>query len=186
MAESDQDSEKASTESKVEQSSESSSKDAATTNTKTDEKSPERSAEDASTGSSKEKRASKRSQDGEEKESRKSKRDRAKSAGKVVKAGSDAVRNRIATAVWLIAVLCAVVLAVGALLIALSANEKNSVVKFVIDAADQLDLGLFSRKNGIFHFTKSGADVKNALVNWGIAAIVYLVVGKIIDRLIRP
>ena len=30
------------------------------------------------------------------------------------------------------------------------------------------------------------AEVKGALTNWGIAALIYLVVGKILDRLIRP
>ncbi len=28
--------------------------------------------------------------------------------------------------------------------------------------------------------------VKSVLVNWGIAALVYLVAGKVIDRVIRP
>ncbi len=106
-------------------------------------------------------------------------------AGSSLKAGSDAVRSRLAAVVWLVAVVCALVLAIGALLVALDANEKNSIVQLVLQGADALD-GPFSRDNGIFSFTGQDADVKNALVNWGIAAVVYLVIGRILDRVIRP
>ena len=106
--------------------------------------------------------------------------------GKKVVAGANAVRSRIASVVWLVAVVCALILAVGALLIALNANQDNAIVKFVLDAADTLDLGVFSRTEGIFTFEGANAATKNALVNWGIAAIAYLVVGKILDRIIRP
>lgn len=103
-----------------------------------------------------------------------------------VKAGAAAVRNKIATVVWLAAVLCALVLAVGALLIALKANEQNSIVEFVVNGAKSLD-GPFSLTDGIFTFADDAdGRVKSALVNWGIAAVVYLVVGKILDRVIRP
>ncbi len=60
------------------------------------------------------------------------------------------MRSRIASVVWLVAVVCALFLAVGALLIALHANQDNAIVKFVLDAADKLDLGIFSRTEGIF------------------------------------
>ena len=108
-----------------------------------------------------------------------------KEAGAKVKKGADAIRNRIAAVIWLVAVVCALFLAVGALLIALDANQNNVVVQFVLDGAGLLD-GPFSRQNGVFTFEGSNAATKNALVNWGIAAIAYLVVGKIIDRIIRP
>jgi len=108
-----------------------------------------------------------------------------KDAGAKVKAGSDAVRNRIASVVWLIALVCALFLAVGALLIALKANETNTVVQFILEGADRLD-GPFSRQDGIFTFDGANAAIKNALVNWGIAAVAYLIVGKILDRVIRP
>lgn len=102
-----------------------------------------------------------------------------------VKAGSRTVRSKIASVIWLIAVICALFLAVGALLIALNANEENSIVKFVLDGADLLD-GPFSRENGIFTFEGKDAATKSALVNWGLAAVVYLLIGKILDRVIRP
>lgn len=108
-----------------------------------------------------------------------------KEAGAKVKAGADAIRNRIASVVWLIAVICALFLAVGALLIALKANQSNTVVQFILDGADTLD-GPFSRQDGIFTFGGENGATKNALVNWGIAAVAYLIVGKILDRIIRP
>jgi len=103
-----------------------------------------------------------------------------------VKAGAAAARNRLATLVWLVAVVCALALAVGALLIALKANEDNTVVDFVLSVAAGLD-GPFSLTDGIFTFDDNqDGRVKSALVNWGIAAVVYLVIGKILDRVIRP
>ncbi len=116
------------------------------------------------------------------------KRGRRTSAGGAskVKAGTNAVRSKVATVVWLVAVVCALFLAVGALLIALKANEENSIVHFIISGAEKLD-GPFSLKDGIFTFPDDqDGRVKSALTNWGIAAVVYLVIGKILDRVIRP
>ncbi|WP_028637611.1 hypothetical protein [Nocardioides sp. URHA0032] len=96
------------------------------------------------------------------------------------------VRTRIAQLVWLVAVVCALFLAVGALLIALDANQDNVLVKFVLDVADVLDLQVFSRGNGIFTFNGGDATTKNALANWGLAAVAYLVVGRVLERVIRP
>ncbi len=95
-------------------------------------------------------------------------------------------RKRAAQVVWLFFVLCALLLAIGALLIALDANRQNALVSMVLDGADAVDLGIFSRMNGIKEFKGSGAEVKNALLNWGLGAVAYLVVGKILDRVIRP
>jgi hypothetical protein len=103
-----------------------------------------------------------------------------------LKARSDAVRSKVATVVWLVAVVCALFLAVGALLIALKANEDNTIVAFIIAGAEKLD-GPFSLHDGIFTFAHDeDGRVKSALTNWGIAAVVYLVIGKILDRIIRP
>ena len=35
-------------------------------------------------------------------------------------------------------------------------------------------------------FDGKDAETKGALVNWGIAAVVYLLIGKVLDRVIRP
>ena len=96
------------------------------------------------------------------------------------------IRVRIAQVVWLVFVVCALFLAIGALLVALDANEKNSLVDFVLSGANVVDLDVFSRTNGIKDFSGDNAEVKNALFNWGIGAVAYLVVGRILDRLIRP
>ena len=96
------------------------------------------------------------------------------------------IRARLAQLVWLLAALAALVLAVGALLIALDANRSNSLVDFVLSAADYIDLDIFSRQDGIKQFKGDGAQVKNALFNWGLGAIAYLVVGRLLDRIIKP
>jgi hypothetical protein len=112
-------------------------------------------------------------------------RESRKEAGAKVKKGANAIRSRIGAVVWLIAVVCALFLAIGALLIALDANRDNSIVTFVLSGADTLD-GPFSRDNGLFTFDGRNAETKSALVNWGLAAVAYLIVGKILDRIIRP
>jgi hypothetical protein len=105
------------------------------------------------------------------------------------KAAVDQVRRRVAQAVWIICVGAALILAIGALCIALKANPDNALVKFFIETADKLDLGVFSRgKDGVAHFSghTHAAATKNALVNWGLAAVVWLVAGRILERVIRP
>jgi hypothetical protein len=124
-------------------------------------------------------------QDDPDDEVRETKVDRAAQARKAVAA----VRSRIAQVVWLLCVLAALVLAVGALCIALKANQDNNLVKFVIDSADKLDFGVFSRgKDGVAHWkgNTDAAHTKNALVNWGLAALVWLVGGKLVERVVRP
>ena len=95
-------------------------------------------------------------------------------------------RVRLAQVVWLVFVIAALFLAVGALCIALDANRDNGLVKFVLDGANAVDLGIFSRDNGIKQFAGANADTKNALFNWGLGAIAWLVVGRIAERVIRP
>jgi hypothetical protein len=99
---------------------------------------------------------------------------------------TNAVRARLAQLVWLVCVLCALVLALGALLVALKANTDNALVVFVKDAANTVDLGVFDRRDGVLVFKGDNAATKNALVNWGLAAVVWLVIGRILDRIIRP
>jgi len=98
------------------------------------------------------------------------------------------IRNAVATAVWLIAVVCAVLLAIGALFVVLDFNRDNALVKFFIDAADYVDIGQLKefKPDGKSASAVHSAEVKTVLVNWGIAAVFYLVVGKILERLIRP
>ena len=69
----------------------------------------------------------------------------------------------------------ATILALGAILVVLRSNinEANSIVKLVENVAEAIS-GPFSRDNGIFNFSGKNAIAKNALLNWGIAAVVYL------------
>lgn len=105
-----------------------------------------------------------------------------------VRATVNTFRSRLAQAIWIVCVLAALVLAIGALCIALKANASNGLVKFFVDTADKLDFGVFSRQDGVFHWKgqSHSAMTKNALVNWGLAAVVWLIGGRILERIVRP
>lgn len=92
---------------------------------------------------------------------------------------SRTVRSIIASVVWLIAVAAALILAVGSLLIALEANSDDAMVSRVLDAADRIDWFFWK-------VIEMGDRTKNHLVNWGLAAVSYLIAGRIADRIIRP
>jgi hypothetical protein len=102
--------------------------------------------------------------------------------GKMSTVGSGVrkARNLIASVVWLIAVLAAAVLALGALFTALDqTNQSNEIVRFVLERGHDV-VGPFK---DLFRLETA----KNTLlVNWGIAALVYLIAGKILERFIRP
>lgn len=98
-------------------------------------------------------------------------------------------RTLVAQAVWAVAVFAAVVLAGAALCIALKANPANNLVDFLVRTADKLDFGVFELgSNGIYHATGDTHEAltKNALVNYGVAAVVWLVLGGIVAKVIRP
>lgn len=99
------------------------------------------------------------------------------------------VRTRVAQVVWVVCVVCALILALGALCVALKANPTNNLVRFILDTANKLDFGIFERgKDGVYHAvgTTHAARTKNAIVNWGLAALVWLVGGQIVSRIIKP
>jgi hypothetical protein len=87
------------------------------------------------------------------------------------------VASLVARIIWLIAVLVALVIAAGIVLVVLKANPSNSVVSSVHDAAKFL-VGPF---DGIF---KPGDHRLAIAINWGIAALVYLAVARVIVRLL--
>ena len=97
----------------------------------------------------------------------------------------DKLRGTLAQIVWIVSALSALLLAMGALLIALEANRANDAVHFILRAADFVDLDVFSRSDGIKQFRGEGADTKNALFNWGLGAIAWLVVGRLVSKLIK-
>ena len=100
------------------------------------------------------------------------------------------VRTLIARLIWLVAVVFALVLAITALLIALDANSDNELVRFFVRFADHVDLGFFDLQNPIKDLNKlesrPGQDVKTALFNYGIGAVVWLAGGRIVERIVRP
>ena len=102
-------------------------------------------------------------------------------------ATQNAIRGQAARAVRIVFTVLAVILALGAILVVLRSNinEQNSIVKFVTDTADAV-AGPFSRTDGIFKFSGKNAVPKNALLNWGLAAIVYLVIGRVLANVIAP
>ncbi len=107
-----------------------------------------------------------------------------------MKLGVTTVRTALARVLWTVCVLAAAVLAAAVLLIAIDANVDNDLVRFLIDAADKVDLGFFDLTDPVKDFDTAivdpTQDVKTALFNYGICAIVWLVVGRIADRLVRP
>jgi hypothetical protein len=96
------------------------------------------------------------------------------------------VRGYVATAVWILAVLAAVILAVGALMVTLDFNKNNAFVDFFVTTANNIDFGVFKDFEPGKGETQADVQTKKVLVNWGIAAVIYLVAGKILERIIRP
>ena len=88
--------------------------------------------------------------------------------------------------VWFACLLAATALLLGAVLVVLDANTRNALVEAVLRAADWADLGVFIRTAGIKQFTGDGATVKNAITNWGLAAVAWLVVGRVARRILTP
>jgi hypothetical protein len=88
-----------------------------------------------------------------------------------------AARASVARVVTLIGSIVAGILVAGILLIVLDANPANDIVNWVTDAARWLA--------GPFHdlFKLDNPEVRVA-VNWGIAAVVYMVIARLIARLL--
>ncbi|WZH53020.1 MAG: hypothetical protein PIR53_03270 [Nocardioides alkalitolerans] len=98
----------------------------------------------------------------------------------------DQVRTRVAQVLWALCLIAATLLAVAALCIAVDANQQNALVERVLELAKVVDLNVFTLDDGIMAFTGDNAETKNALVNYGLGAAFYLVVGRVLERLVRP
>jgi hypothetical protein len=83
----------------------------------------------------------------------------------------------LARIVRLAAGVIAAIIAAGIILVVLKANPTNEVVNAVHDAARAL-VGPF---DGMFTLDSSRATIA---LNWGIAAVVYLIIGALVARLI--
>ena len=102
-------------------------------------------------------------------------------------ATQNAIRAKVARAVRIVFGVLAAILALGAVLVVLrdNINADNVVVKAITDIADAIS-GPFSLQDGIFDFKGKNAVAKNALLNWGIAAVVYLLIGRFLANAIAP
>jgi hypothetical protein len=96
------------------------------------------------------------------------------------------VRVLVARVVWVAFMILALVLAAAAFSYALEANQRNGLVQLVRDLADDVDLGFFDLDNPVKGFQGENSTVKTALFNYGLAAVVYLVAGRFLERIIRP
>ncbi|MGZ6565544.1 MAG: hypothetical protein ACXVH1_39500 [Solirubrobacteraceae bacterium] len=83
----------------------------------------------------------------------------------------------LARVVRLIVGIVVVIIVAGIVLVLLKANPTNTIVSDVHDAARWL-AGPF---DGIFNFHNARVALA---VNWGLAAVVYLIVGGLIARLL--
>jgi hypothetical protein len=88
------------------------------------------------------------------------------------------VASAVANGVTFIAGLAAVLLAVHVAFVILDANPQNSIVELFERLAEQLAPGF----GDVFILD---SPKRQAAVNYGIAAVCYLVAGQIIARLIR-
>jgi hypothetical protein len=91
--------------------------------------------------------------------------------------GSGAVLVMLARVVRLIVGIVVLILVAGIVLVLLKANQTNSIVSDVHDAARWF-AGPF---DGLFSFHSARVALA---VNWGLAAVVYAVVGGLIARLL--
>ena len=101
-------------------------------------------------------------------------------------AGIRRLRTLLGEIVWFACLAAASALLLGAVLVVLDANTRNALVEAVLKAADWADLGVFSRTAGVKQFTGDGAAVKNAITNWGLGAVAWLVVGRVARRILTP
>ena len=95
-------------------------------------------------------------------------------------------RGRVAQMSWVACALLANLMACAALLVALRASESNAAVAFVLSLADLADLHVFDRHTGLGEFSGERALIRSTLLNWGLAAAAWLLIGRVLDRLARP
>ena len=92
-------------------------------------------------------------------------------------AGAAIARASLARAVMLLAGAAALILVLGIVLTLLEANRSNDLVQLVRDAGGVL-AGPF---DGLFTLDSNKGE---KAVNWGIAAVVWLALGRLIARLL--
>jgi hypothetical protein len=102
---------------------------------------------------------------------------------------TDKIRTNVGRGVWGVFLVFGLVMAAAALLIALEANPDNILVSFVLDFAKALDLGVFDLHTPIREFHSADEqtnEIKEALLTYGLGGVTYLIVGRILERVIQP
>jgi hypothetical protein len=99
---------------------------------------------------------------------------------------TDKIRTNVGRGVWGVFLVFGLVMAAAALLKALEANADNSLVSFVFDFAKALDLGVFDLDNPIREFKGDNNKIKEALLTYGLGGVTYLIIGRILERVIQP
>ena len=92
-------------------------------------------------------------------------------------AGAAMARASLARLVMLVATVVALILVAGIVLVVLEANPSNDIVQAVRDAASFL-AGPFA---GLFTLDSNKAE---RAVNWGLAAVVWFALGRLIAHLL--
>ncbi len=98
-------------------------------------------------------------------------------------------RLRLSQLVWLLGLLCASILAAGALIVALigaDAQPTNWMIRFVLSAADHLDFGALSDRKALIDLSVSDESTKEAMANWGVAAVIWVVLGWGLSIFLKP
>ncbi|HWU31956.1 MAG TPA: hypothetical protein VN108_03725 [Marmoricola sp.] len=97
------------------------------------------------------------------------------------------VRLVAASATRVVFGVVAVFFALGALMSVANdyISSTNPLVQFVFNV-DTWFQGPFSRDAGVFSFTGANAERLNAIVNWGLASVVYSAIGSLLRSLMRP
>lgn len=102
---------------------------------------------------------------------------------------AEVARVRLFAASWVRVAfgVIAVFFALGALMGACSSyiSSTNPLVEFVFKVDTWFE-GPFTRDDGVFSFTGKNAAQLDAVVNWGIASVVYSGIGSLLRALLRP
>lgn len=96
------------------------------------------------------------------------------------------VRACAAQVLWWACAACALVLVLGVLLVALTADTSLAWVSALREAADVVGFGVFSPGGGAMSFAGEYGRVHAALANGAAGALAYLLVGWLAQRLVRP
>jgi hypothetical protein len=99
---------------------------------------------------------------------------------------TDKIRTTTARVVWGIFLVFGLMMASAALLIALEANADNNLVHFVLEFAKSIDLGIFDLENPIRNFKGENQQIKEALLTYGLGGVFYLIIGRVLERVIQP